>query len=144
MIILEFEKESKHQKAVTELMADGLLALRVAISTEGNTSLRDLRRNCASSTGIAEDIDFLQELFRLCVSGMEVIGVVGFVQSLIRLCASGLLSGGNVLRSVGQTRFIVSTCTFLEGLLDRMLLKKEEIIFVSRITREIEFKGYLL
>ena len=52
-------KESKHQKAVTDMMADGLLALRVAISTEGKAE-RTLYNQKTSApenvTGIATNL----------------------------------------------------------------------------------------
>lgn len=58
-VFLPLLKESKHQKAVTELIIDGLLALRVAISTEGKAerTLYNQKTNAAENvTGIATNL----------------------------------------------------------------------------------------
>ncbi len=101
-------------------------------------------RNCSSVTGMSELYLCTQNLIRLLTDSLVVIEGIKFIQTLIRFCASGIGAGGEVLRSVGQSRLIISACTLFEKMLDRILLKKEELVFVSRITREIEFKGYLL
>jgi len=86
----------------------------------------------------------LFEYRRLIDDEVETVGAFSMIQTLIRYCASGLAGIGTLVRSVGFFRSITSLVAFLERLLPRMILKKEELIIVSRITREIEFKGDLI
>lgn len=112
--------------------------------TETTVAQRGLIRECRSLADIADLLSFIQVLLRLCSSTLEAVGTVSFVQMLIRFCVSGLTVLENVARSLGQSRLVTSVCGFIEQMLGRMLLKKEELVFVSRVTREIEFRGYLL
>lgn len=105
---------------------------------------RGLIRECESPSGVTDNLTFIQVLLRFCGSVVSAEGITVLVQSLIRFCASGLSSMGTVFRSIGQFRLVTDLCGFVERLLGRMLLKKEELVFVSRVTREIEFRGYLL
>lgn len=41
-------------------------------------------------------------------------------------------------------RAIASGFSFTAELLRRLVLRKEELIIVSKVTRELEFRGYLL
>ncbi len=102
------------------------------------------RRSCAEATNVTESKNTTRGMNRICTSVAGITEDLTFFQVLIRYCESGLEALGTTARSIGQYRLVASACGLVETLLERMLLKKEELIFVSRVTREIEFKGYLL
>ncbi|HOT62932.1 MAG TPA: hypothetical protein PLU93_08720 [Treponemataceae bacterium] len=106
--------------------------------------VRGLVRTCTSGFAIQDETYRLFEYRRLLDDEVDTAGAFSMIQTLIRFCASGLSGIGSLIRSVGLFRSITSLVTFLERLLPRMILKKEELIIVSRVTREIEFKGDLI
>lgn len=101
-------------------------------------------RTCISLLDCSERINLQFELLRLLQDTSEAAERFSMIQTLFRFCTSSFTALENILRSVGFIRVIASGIEFLEHLLQRMLLKKEELIIVSRITKEIEFKGYLV
>ena len=133
---------------LTETFAKQFVFKRACSDAEGVSEMvvpqRGLTRECQSLADMTEQLSFVQVLLRLCSSALTAEGNISFVQALIRFCVSGFGALENVVRSIGQFRLVTSVCGFIEQMLGRMLLKKDELIFVSRITREIEFKGYLL
>lgn len=101
-------------------------------------------RSCLSLIEMSELFLCIQNLIRMITDSLVIYEIVKFIQILIRFCESGLSSMGTVFRSIGQSRLVTSVCGFVERMIGRMLLKKEEFVFVSRVTREIEFRGNLL
>lgn len=106
--------------------------------------VRGLVRLCTGGFALQDETYLLFEYRRLIDDDVETVGVFSMIQTLIRFCTSGLAGIGSLIRSVGFFRNITSLVAFLERLLPRMILKKEELIIVSRITLEIEFKGDLI
>lgn len=81
---------------------------------------------------------------RVIADTVESLGQCGFLQVLFRFCVSNFSGTGLLKRSVTFIRLVQGAFTFFERLLPRMILKKEELSIVSRVTREIEVKGDLL
>lgn len=106
--------------------------------------LRGLVLFCADGFGIQDDTARLFEYQRTMTDEVDSAETFSMIQTLIRFCTSGLAGISTLIRSIGFFRNVRSLLTFLERLLPRMILKKEELIIVSRITREITFKGNLL
>ena len=84
------------------------------------------------------------DLRRIFLDRTSVTAQFSMIQTLIRFCISGFKGVSYLIRGIGFSRLLVSSFSFFEGLLQRMILKKEEVIIVSRISREFEFKGYLV
>ena len=106
--------------------------------------VRGLVRICTSGFAFQDESFRLFEYRRLIDDEMETVETFSMIQTLIRFCASGISSIGSLIRSVGFFRNVASLVAFIERLLPRMILKREELIIVSRVTREIEFKGDLI
>jgi hypothetical protein len=106
--------------------------------------LRGLVRFCSDSFSLHDETTRLFEYRRTVLDEVDMTEAFSMIQTLIRFCASGLSGLGALVRSVGFFRNVFSFAAFLERLLPRMILKKEELIIVSRVTREIEFKGDLI
>jgi hypothetical protein len=68
---------------------------------------------------------------------------LGFFQTLIRWCRSSLEVECIASRITGFVRLALSSLSFIERIQRRIVLRKEELIFVSRITRILEFSGRL-
>lgn len=116
-----------------------------SLGASGNVSfLRLLQRLCSGSAAVADRFEFVQALIRACTSGIMAVSRVGFVQALIRSCTTVASAVETLARSVGRSRLILSGLSFIGRSIGRMILKKEELIIVSRVTREIEFRGNLL
>jgi len=133
---------------LTETLAKQFVFKRVCSDAAGvfetPVTHRGFSRKCFSPAGVSDHLSLIQKLCRLCNSFLTVEERILYLHALFRRCVSGLSAIMTISRSHGQTRLVSSFCGFIERTFGRMLLKKEELIFVSRITREIEFKGYLL
>jgi hypothetical protein len=123
---------------------------RSVMDTVGLSELRikriGFRRTSPNGVGVS-DSKLTRALIGYRRAFGDVVTTVGRVfmfQTLFRFCFSGLAGLGTLVRSVGFIRALVSVTSFFERLLPRMILKKEELIIVSRVTREIEFRGNLL
>jgi hypothetical protein len=123
---------------------------RSVMDTVGLSELRNrrigLQRTAPNGVGVSDSK--LTRAFigyrRVLGDVVETVGRVFMIQTLFRFCFSALAGLGTLVRSVGFIRALVSGSSFFEHLLPRMILKKEELIIVSRVTREIEFRGNLL
>lgn len=101
-------------------------------------------RRCLDSLAITALKETVQTLLRACASAATGVAGMTATQVLLRFCAS-VFSGSEILsRCRGLYRFISGTAGILERIVGRMILKKEELIFVSRLTKELTFKGDLL
>jgi hypothetical protein len=132
----------------------------------GGTASRRIRaaRSCAGTTGLIAPLTRIVRIIRKCHGDIELAGVTeilqhlirtcavvatGFsnlvgIQSLIRFCASIGGSSDSVMGSRGVIRSITAALGIIERITGRMILKKEELIIVSRITKELTFKGKLV
>lgn len=108
------------------------------------TRVRGLLRMCTDGFAVADFTARFLEARRVLEETVNTVSVFSMIQTLIRACVSGLSGIGLLARSVGFLRMAQSVATLFERLLPRMILKKEELIIVSRVTREIEFRGNLL
>jgi hypothetical protein len=135
---LECKRSSSRIVAVFRVMAEtvgfsGILA-----------RLRGLVRFCSDGFSLQDENTRLFEYKRTVLDEVATTGTFSMIQTLIRFCSSRLAGSCSLIRSIGFIRMVTSLMAFLERLLPRMILKKEELIIVSRITREIEFKGDLI
>jgi len=125
-----------------------VIVFRTMVDTLGFTDIlervRGLVRLCTSGIAFQDESSRLFEYRRLIDDEMETVETFSMIQTLIRFCDSGFMGISSLIRSVGFFRNVVSLVAFIERLLPRMILKKEELIIVSRVTREIEFKGDLI
>lgn len=132
----------------------------------GSTATRKIRasRVCSGATGIVAPLMRFVMVSRKCLGGINVVGVTEILQHLIRTCVevvNGLsnltgiqtlirfcisLAGGSetVKGARGVIRSLIASLGIFERITGRMILKKEELIIVSRVTREITFKGNLV
>ena len=100
-------------------------------------------RLCASGVRHVDSLSFWMDLRRVIADFTEGRDVVQTIQVLIRFCRSEAAGIATVFRSTGIYRCALSALSFLERLKPRLVLRKEELIFVSRLTRELEFPGRL-
>jgi len=102
------------------------------------------RRACSDDLAGADFATRQGSCIRPLEDGVVSVDALYPLQTLFRFCVSSFTGLGMVIRSVFVFRTIESGLLFVAGLLKRLVLKKEELIIVSKITRKLEFKGYLL
>jgi len=103
-----------------------------------------INRMGIGSVSVDEIKQTVFSFLRTLTDVFDVSRSTGIVQRLIRVCISEALPQGETVRTIWYSRFIESVFEFLERMLPRMILKKEELVFVSRITREIEIRSTLV
>lgn len=113
-------------------------------STEAIGRIAGILRLCVSLVKKSDSQTYRMDVVRIVSEATGISDTIQAVQSLIRRCLSVALGEGNVLRRMGFSRFVPSTLSFFDMFKPRLVLKKEECIFVSRITSELEFTGRFL
>lgn len=108
------------------------------------SKIRIVVRLCFDGIALQELTNRLFQYRRTINEDVETAETFSMIQTLFRFCISVFSGVSSFVRSVGFFRNLTSALKFLERLLPRMVLKKEELIIVSRVTCEIEFKGDLL
>jgi hypothetical protein len=103
-----------------------------------------INRMGSGSVSVDELKQTVFSFFRTVGDVLDVARSSGIVQRLIRFCVSEAQPQGETVRRIWFSRFVESALEFLERMLPRMILKKEELVFVSRITREIEIRSTLV
>jgi len=103
-----------------------------------------LRRLLQPVLGMTHTIGTTGVFFRLCQTLCSVNEAFFRGMGFIRLCISFAGIKGVAVSALGFVRRLASAFGFHDWLVRRLVLKKEELVFVSRITREIEFKGDLV
>jgi hypothetical protein len=103
-----------------------------------------VNRMGSDSVSVDEIKQTVFSFLRTLTDVFDVTRSSGIVQQLIRFCISNAQPQGETVRRIWFSRFVDSAFDFLERMLPRMILKKEELVFVSRITREIEIRSTLV
>jgi hypothetical protein len=98
----------------------------------------------SGSIALTEMRQTLFAFIRTLTGFMNIHRASGVLQRLIRLCVSEAQPQGEPVRRIWFSRFVESAVELIERMLPRMILKKEELIIVSRITREIEIRSTLV
>jgi hypothetical protein len=98
----------------------------------------------SGSIALTEMRQTLFAFIRTLTGLMNIQRASGILQRLIRLCVSEAQGQGEPVRRIWFSRFVESAFELIERILPRMILKKEELIIVSRITREIEIRSTLV
>jgi hypothetical protein len=125
-----------------------LSALRVCSGSTGVLApllrIVMISRKCLGAIGIEGVVEMFQNLIRTCVTVATGLSNLTGIQTLIRFCASIAGSGESVKGSRGVIRSLTAMLGIFERVTGRMILKKEDLIIVSRITKELSFKGKLV
>lgn len=130
---------------ITSRCVTNIRALFESISfADSVEKLRGLIRRCTADFDAHDETYHFFEYKRLMADEVNTDGLISMIQTLFRLCESGFLGIGSLVRRIDFFRNASSGVGFLARLIKRSLLKKEELIIVSRVTREIEFRGNLL
>ncbi len=103
-----------------------------------------VRKRVSAGAAAGEALGLTGVFTRLCasISRSGDVVLVGFV--FARKCASLIGAAARAGAALALRRIAASAVSFLEAVAGRLRLRKEEVVFVSRIAREIEFKGDLL
>jgi len=153
-IYFEYTTSQNYTRVIGAGMGAGSMATRKLNASRKCTDLTGLAgtltkiisisRKCLGETDIAGVTGILQHLIRTCAETMTSISNTIGIQTLIRFCTS-LASGGETIKGArGVIRRLVAALGMFERITGRMILKKEELIIVSRITKELSFKGKLV
>ena len=102
------------------------------------------RRSCSDDLAGADSVARQGSNIRPIDDEVATVGGIYPLQTLYRFCTSNFEGLGTIVRSVFVFRAITSGFSFAAVLLRRLVLRKEELIIVSKVTRELEFRGYLL
>ncbi|TAH54404.1 MAG: hypothetical protein EWM51_06840 [Treponema sp.] len=103
-----------------------------------------LNRMSSGSVSVGEIKKTIFAFTRVLADMLDVKRSSRIFQRLIRFCTSAARPHGEITRSIWFSRFVESAFKFIERMLPRMILKKEELVFVSRITRNIEIRSTLV
>ena len=102
------------------------------------------RRSCSDDLAGADSVARQGSNIRPIDDEVATVGGIYPLQTLYRFCTSNFEGLGTIVRSVFVFRAITSGFSFAAVLLRRLVLRKEELIIVSKVTRDLEFRGYLL
>jgi len=103
-----------------------------------------IKRVGSGSVSVDEIKQTVFSYFRTLTDFLDVQRISGIVQRLIRFCVTEAQPQGETVRRIGFSRFVESFFLLIERMLPRMILKKDELVIVSRITREIEIRSTLV
>ncbi len=118
--------------------------LSVGTTASSPSNCMNMRRLCSDVMLSVENHGIIGNFLRICSSMSELQDVFSFSVAFVRRCASNIAGVLNIARRLSVSRRVASSFIAFELLKRRLCLMKDEVIIVSRITREIEFKGYLV
>ena len=131
----EFALPQAYQRTVT---------LSVGMGESSPIKHMSVGRLCSDAMQAVESLGLIGMFFRHCVSTSGTQDVFGLSVALVRRCVSSVEGVLNLARRISVFRRIASSFTAFELLKRRLCLMKDEVVIVSRVTREIEFRGYLV
>jgi hypothetical protein len=126
-------REGLARSTIAQIGADFSMNRRIGFNRLGS-----------GTVSVDEMKQFVSAFIRSVTELLNVQWVTGIVQHLIRFCDSDAQPLGEIVRRIRFFRIVGSAYGFIERMLPRMILKKEELVIVSRITREIEIRSTLL
>ena len=120
------------------------VAASVGVGGSSPVKRMSLGRLCSDALQALESLGLVGTFFRWCTSGAVVRDGIGSAVAFVCRCASEVAGSMNVVRRLSVIRSLASGFEVFEALRRRLCLMKDEVVIVSRVTREIEFRGYLV